>query len=42
MQYRNFGKLGYKVSALGMGGMRLPRIIKENNEVTVDQPLDQA
>ena len=37
MQYRNYGKLGYKVSSLGMGCMRLPRIIKGNNEVTVDR-----
>lgn len=37
MQYRNFGRMGYKVSSLGMGCMRLPRIIKENNEVIVDR-----
>ena len=30
MQYRNYGKLGYQVSAFGMGCMRLPRIIKDN------------
>jgi predicted aldo/keto reductase-like oxidoreductase len=35
MQYRTYGKLGYKVSALGMGCMRLPRIVK-GNEATVD------
>jgi predicted aldo/keto reductase-like oxidoreductase len=28
MQYRNYGKLGFQVSAFGMGCMRLPRIIK--------------
>ena len=37
MQYRQFGKLGYKVSSLGMGCMRLPRLINENNEVSVDR-----
>ncbi|MDR2478731.1 MAG: aldo/keto reductase [Treponema sp.] len=30
MQYRNYGKLGYQVSTFGMGCMRLPRIIKDN------------
>jgi predicted aldo/keto reductase-like oxidoreductase len=33
MQYRNYGKLGYQVSALGMGCMRLPRIIKGDKAV---------
>jgi predicted aldo/keto reductase-like oxidoreductase len=28
MQYRQYGKLGYQVSAFGMGCMRLPRILK--------------
>jgi len=37
MQYRNYGKLGFKVSSLGMGCMRLPRIIKENNQAIVDR-----
>jgi predicted aldo/keto reductase-like oxidoreductase len=27
MQYRNYGKLGYQVSAFGMGCMRLPRLV---------------
>jgi predicted aldo/keto reductase-like oxidoreductase len=37
MQYRNFGKTGYKVSLLGMGCMRLPRMTRESGEVTVDR-----
>jgi predicted aldo/keto reductase-like oxidoreductase len=35
MHYRTYGKLGFKVSALGMGCMRLPRLIK-GNEAAVD------
>ncbi|MDR0639793.1 MAG: aldo/keto reductase [Spirochaetaceae bacterium] len=31
MQYRDYGKLGFKVSALGMGCMRLPMIIDGGN-----------
>ena len=37
MQYREYGKLAYKVSALGLGCMRLPRLIKSNGEVEVDR-----
>ena len=37
MQFRNYGKSGFKVSALGMGCMRLPRIVKDNEEVEVDR-----
>ncbi|MDR1955866.1 MAG: aldo/keto reductase [Treponema sp.] len=37
MQYRTYGKLGFRVSALGMGCMRLPRIIhEEQGEAQVD------
>ncbi|QHQ61637.1 aldo/keto reductase [Anaerocolumna sedimenticola] len=32
MQYRNFGKLDFKVSALGFGAMRLPTQENENSE----------
>lgn len=37
MQYRKYGKLGYEVSALGMGCMRLPRIIAQDGAVSVDR-----
>ena len=37
MNYRNFGKLGYKVSSLGMGCMRLPRIYGEGDKASVDR-----
>jgi predicted aldo/keto reductase-like oxidoreductase len=36
MQYRNYGKTGYQVSAFGMGCMRLPRIVR-GNEAIVDR-----
>ena len=36
MQYREYGALGYQVSAFGMGCMRLPRIIR-GNEAVVDR-----
>ena len=37
MLYRTFGKLGYDVSQLGMGCMRLPRIYSEDGRATVDR-----
>ena len=37
MQYRNFGKTGYKVSALGMGCMRLPRLAGGTDDSQVDR-----
>jgi predicted aldo/keto reductase-like oxidoreductase len=38
MQYRNYGKLGFKVSALGLGCMRLPRVYKGGaNTAEVDR-----
>jgi predicted aldo/keto reductase-like oxidoreductase len=37
MQYRTYGKLGFKVSALGMGCMRLPRIIRGDETTVVDE-----
>ncbi|GHV66250.1 aldo/keto reductase [Spirochaetia bacterium] len=36
MQYRNYGKTGYQVSAFGMGCMRLPRIV-QGDEAQVDR-----
>jgi predicted aldo/keto reductase-like oxidoreductase len=37
MQYRQFGKLGYEVSALGMGCMRFPRIYDGKGNAEVDR-----
>jgi predicted aldo/keto reductase-like oxidoreductase len=36
MQYRNFGELDWKVSALGFGAMRLP--LKDKDPADVDEP----
>jgi len=36
MNYRQYGKSGYEVSALGMGCMRLPRVL-ENGKAQVDK-----
>ena len=37
MQYRQFGKLDWKVSALGFGAMRLPTV-KEGEKTVIDEP----
>ena len=37
MKYREYGKLGYKVSALGLGCMRLPRMANDSDKLEVDR-----
>ena len=38
MQYRQFGKTGVKVSAFGMGCMRMPTYTDGEGQVKVDRP----
>lgn len=38
MQYRDFGTLGWKASALGFGCMRLPALDGKRNSPNVDEP----
>lgn len=40
MQYRDFGKTGFKISALGFGAMRLP--IPENQDKNAKEDLGEA
>ncbi|MDR3247748.1 MAG: aldo/keto reductase [Treponema sp.] len=37
MQYRQYGKLGFQVSAFGMGCMRLPRLATGGDQADVDR-----
>jgi predicted aldo/keto reductase-like oxidoreductase len=39
MQYRKYGKLGYEVSLLGFGAMRLPRLAEDPTAVDKDQAI---
>ncbi len=42
MQYRNYGKQGFKVSALGMGCMRLPRFMIKEGQDHADVDLEKS
>ncbi|MFD2670369.1 aldo/keto reductase [Marinicrinis sediminis] len=42
MEYRVFGKTGYKVSALGFGAMNLPGVPLEQARETLNYALDQG
>jgi predicted aldo/keto reductase-like oxidoreductase len=40
MQYRQYGKLGFEVSAFGMGCMRLPRLAEEPAKVDTEKAFE--
>jgi hypothetical protein len=42
MQYRNFGKLDWKASALGFGGMRFPTLSGKRNAPDIDEAKSLA
>jgi predicted aldo/keto reductase-like oxidoreductase len=42
VRYREFGKTGYKVSALGFGAMNLPNVSMEESRAALNYALDQG